>query len=80
MLHTKVLKSTVMMDEDTKISPLSDLICVFPYGAEEKLPHRMKQVGGIEAYPVRENKVKLNVTGVSPGADSRPVKTPDLTT
>lgn len=38
-----------MSDEDPKVSPLSDLICVFPYGAEEKFPHRMKHVGGIEA-------------------------------
>lgn len=33
----------------SKIVPLSDLICAFPYGAEEKLPQKMKQVGGMEA-------------------------------
>lgn len=33
----------------SKILPFSDLICAFPYGAEEKLPQKMKQVGGMEA-------------------------------
>lgn len=27
--------------------PLSDLIWFLPYGAEEKFPQKMKQVGGI---------------------------------
>lgn len=31
------------------ILPLRDLICAFPYGADEKLPQKMKQVGGMEA-------------------------------
>lgn len=38
-----------MRDGDSKVSPLSDLICVFPYGAEEKFPQKIKQVGGIAA-------------------------------
>lgn len=32
-----------------KSLPLSDLICAFPYGADEKLPQKIKQVGGMEA-------------------------------
>lgn len=39
----------VLSDCDRKVSPLSALICAFPYGAEEKFPHKMKQVGGMEA-------------------------------
>lgn len=31
------------------VLPLRDLICPFPYGADEKLPQKMKQVGGMEA-------------------------------
>lgn len=37
------------LEMNVNILPLRDLICPFPYGADEKLPQKMKQVGGMEA-------------------------------
>lgn len=47
--HRDLKKYNRLSDKHLKVSPLSDLICVFPYGAEEKFPHKIKQVGGIAA-------------------------------
>lgn len=36
-------------DGDLAVLPLSDVSCVLPYGADEKFPQKIKQVGGIAA-------------------------------
>lgn len=43
-----------------KTLPFNDLIWFLPYGAEEKLPQNMKQVGGMAEYPTKAQKETVN--------------------